>query len=137
MLEIYFDSRVGWGEIQLCSIRDRWVKTQPTHCEVCGQTTQRVLSSILPAALLNDSTPDETSVSIESAPVRKGLTISSAEACEKHMTISTISVILSKFRRKAVSPSAAVLPVSRRVRLFPANRFCGSCGSGKQRRPDC
>lgn len=88
-------------------------------------------------AFSDDSTPDKTSVSSKSAFGMMMLTISSAEAGEKHITISTISVILSKFLLKVVSRSAAVLPVSRCVRPFFADRFCGSCGSGKPRRPDC
>jgi hypothetical protein len=105
--------------------------------EVCGSATWQAISSTLPAGFVNDSTPDETAVSIESASGRKRLTISSGGVCGKHMTISPISVILSKFRRKAVSRSAALLPVPRRVRPFAEHRFCGSCGSGKPRRPDC
>lgn len=99
--------------------------------------SQQAESLLLTRAARDDSTPDETAVSNESARSRKRLTISSAVAGEKHMTISTISVILRKFPRRTISRSAVLLPVTRLESLFAAHRFCGSCGSGKPRRPDC
>lgn len=87
--------------------------------------------------LMNVSTPDETAVSDESACRRKRLTISSAAAGEKHMAISTIFVILWKFRRGTISPTAILLPVASLKPGLAALRFCGSCRSGKPRRPDC
>lgn len=99
--------------------------------------SQQVESLLLIQVTSNDSTPDEAAVSNESARSRKQLTISSAVAGEKHMTISTISVILQKFRRRTISRGAILLPVTRLEWLFAADRFCGSCGSGKPRRRDC
>jgi len=63
-----------------------------------AETTRQTIIPILRAAHPDDSTPDEAVVSSKFMFDRTGFTISSAEADEKHMTISTISVILSKFR---------------------------------------
>ncbi len=92
---------------------------------------------LLSQALADDSTPDTTVVSGESACGGKRTTISSELAGEKHMTISTISVILWKFRRRTISPAATFLPVAGFRLAFAVLRFCGYCGSGKPRRREC
>lgn len=94
-------------------------------------------SLLLTQAATNDSTPDETAVSNELDRSRRRLTISSAVANEKHMTISRISAILRRFPRRTISRSAILLTVPRLESPFVAHRFCGSCGSGKPRRRDC